>query len=126
MGFGPMGFGVAGVLGAKVAAPDRPCVSVCGDGAFMMHASVLATAVECDLPVVWVVWNNYAYASIRGLQRGYLGGRELATDFHHPKTGDRSYQCTPRVRVAIAICSNEAFSSTFSCPFEAAESGNTR
>src|SRR6202043_3009623 len=89
MGFGPMGFGVAGVLGAKVAAPDRPCVSVCGDGAFMMHASVLATAVECDLPVVWVVWNNYAYASIRGLQRGYLGGRELATDFHDPKTGER-------------------------------------
>jgi len=89
MGFGPMGFGVAGVLGAKVAAPDRPCVSVCGDGAFLMHASVLATALEYDLPVVWVVWNNYAYASIRGLQRGYLGGRELATDFHNPKTGER-------------------------------------
>src|ERR1700726_4494415 len=89
MGFGPMGFGVAGVLGAKVAAPDRPCVSVCGDGAFMMHANVLGTAVEYDLPVVWVVWNNYAYASIRGLQRGYLGGRELATDFHDPRTGER-------------------------------------
>ncbi len=89
MGFGPMGFGVAGVLGAKFAAPDRPCVSVCGDGAFFMHASVLGTAVEYDLPVVWVVWNNYAYASIRGLQRGYLKGRELATDFHHPKTGER-------------------------------------
>ena len=89
MGFGPMGFGVAGVLGAKFAAPDRPCVSVCGDGAFFMHASVLGTAVEYDLPVVWVVWNNYAYASIRGLQRGYLGGRELATDFQHPKTGER-------------------------------------
>jgi acetolactate synthase-1/2/3 large subunit len=89
MGFGPMGFGVAGVLGAKFAAPDRPCVSVCGDGAFFMHANVLGTAVEYDLPVVWVVWNNYAYASIRGLQRGYLGGRELATDFHDPKTGAR-------------------------------------
>jgi acetolactate synthase-1/2/3 large subunit len=87
MGFGPMGFGVAGVLGAKLAAPDRPCVGVVGDGAFFMHASVLGTAVEYDLPVVWVVWNNYAYASIRGLQRGYLGGRELATDFKHPKTG---------------------------------------
>jgi acetolactate synthase-1/2/3 large subunit len=34
-----------------------------------------------------VVWNNYAYASIRGLQRGYLDGRELATDFKHPQTG---------------------------------------
>ncbi len=89
MGFGPMGFGVAGVLGAKFAAPERPCVSVCGDGAFFMHANVLGTAVEYDLPVVWVVWNNYAYASIRGLQRGYLSGRELATDFHHPKTGER-------------------------------------
>jgi acetolactate synthase I/II/III large subunit len=87
MGFGPMGFGVAGVLGAKLAAPDRPCVSVCGDGAFFMHASVLGTAVEYQIPVVWVVWNNYAYASIRGLQRGYLGGRELATDFKHPETG---------------------------------------
>ena len=87
MGFGPMGFGVAGVLGAKLAAPDRPCVSVCGDGAFFMHASVLGTAVEYNIPVVWVVWNNYAYASIRGLQRGYLDGRELATDFRHPDTG---------------------------------------
>ena len=89
MGFGPMGFGVAGVMGAKYAAPDRPCVSVCGDGAFFMHASVLGTAVEYALPVVWVVWNNYAYASIRGLQRGYLGGRELATDFKNPVTGER-------------------------------------
>ena len=87
MGFGPMGFGVAGVLGAKLAAPNRPCVAVVGDGAFFMHASVLGTAVEYQLPVVWVVWNNYAYASIRGLQRGYLGGRELATDFKHPQTG---------------------------------------
>jgi acetolactate synthase-1/2/3 large subunit len=88
MGFGPMGFGVAGVLGAKLAAPNRPCISVCGDGAFFMHASVLGTAVEYKIPVVWVVWNNYSYASIRGLQRGYLGGRELVTDFRYPDTGD--------------------------------------
>ncbi len=86
MGFGPMGFGVAGALGAKLAAPDRPCVAVVGDGAFWMHANVLATAYEYNIPVVYVVWNNYAYASIRGLQRGYLGGRELATDFRTPDT----------------------------------------
>jgi acetolactate synthase-1/2/3 large subunit len=86
MGFGPMGFGVAGALGAKLAAPDRPCVAVVGDGAFWMHANVLATAYEYSIPVVYVVWNNYAYSSIRGLQRGYLGGRELATDFRDPKT----------------------------------------
>ncbi len=50
-----MGFGVAGVLGARLAAPDRPCVSVCGDGAFFTHASVLGTAVEYGIPAVWVV-----------------------------------------------------------------------
>jgi acetolactate synthase I/II/III large subunit len=87
MGFGPMGFGVCGALGAKLAAPDRPVVSVCGDGAFYMYPNVLSTAVEYAIPVFWVVWNNFAYASIRGLQRGYLEGRELATDFRHPETG---------------------------------------
>jgi acetolactate synthase-1/2/3 large subunit len=87
MGFGPMGFGVAGVLGAKLAAPDRPCISVCGDGAFYMYPNVLSTAVEYKIPAVFVIWNNFAYASIRGLQRGYLDGRELATDFRDPDTG---------------------------------------
>jgi acetolactate synthase-1/2/3 large subunit len=52
-----------------------------------MHASVLGTAAEYNIPVVWVLWNNYSFASIRGLQRGYLGGRELVTDFRHPETG---------------------------------------
>ncbi len=84
MGFGAMGFGVAGVLGAAIAAPGRPCISVCGDGAFLMHAGVIATAVEYKIPAVWLVWNNYAYASIRGLQRGYLQGRELVTAFTEP------------------------------------------
>ena len=86
MGFGPMGFGVGVALGAKLAAPHRPVVAVVGDGAFLMHANVLATAYEYNIPVVYVIWNNYAYGSIRGLQRGYLGGRELATDFKHPGT----------------------------------------
>jgi acetolactate synthase-1/2/3 large subunit len=86
MGFGAMGFGVAGALGAKLAAPNRPCVAVVGDGAFLMHANVIATAYEYQIPVVYVVWNNYAYGSIRGLQRGYLNKRELATDFRHPDT----------------------------------------
>jgi acetolactate synthase-1/2/3 large subunit len=81
-GFAAMGFGVAGPLGAKLAAPDRPVVAVCGDGGFVMNASAVLTAVEYDLPVVWVVWNNGGYAVIRDQQAGYFGaGRELATMF---------------------------------------------
>jgi acetolactate synthase-1/2/3 large subunit len=81
-GFASMGFGVAGALGAKLAAPDRPVVAVCGDGCFMMNASAVLTAVEYDIPVVWLVWNNYGYCSIRDQQMGYFGkDRELATSF---------------------------------------------
>ena len=82
-GFASMGFGVAGALGAKLAAPDRPVVAVCGDGCFMMNASAVLTAVEYNIPVVWLVWNNHGYCSIRDQQMGYFGkDRELATSFN--------------------------------------------
>ena len=82
-GFAAMGFATSGILGAKLAAPDRPCVAVVGDGSFLMTPHALLTAVEYDIPVVWVVWNNNGYCSIRDLQVGLFGGRELATGFIH-------------------------------------------
>lgn len=82
-GFAAMGFATSGILGAKLAAPDRPCVAVAGDGSFLMTPHALATAAEYDIPVVWVVWNNHGYCSIRDLQYGLFGGRELATGFRH-------------------------------------------
>jgi acetolactate synthase-1/2/3 large subunit len=86
-GFGAMGFGVAGVLGARLAAPERPCVAVCGDGGFMMRSDVLCTAVEYGIPAVWLIWNNYAYASIRDLQLGLFAKREIATSFVRERDG---------------------------------------
>jgi acetolactate synthase-1/2/3 large subunit len=81
-GFASMGFAVAGALGAKLAAPDRPIVSLCGDGAFMMNSSAVLTAVEYNIPVVWMIWNNFGYCAIRDQQRGYFGNdREIATSF---------------------------------------------
>lgn len=86
-GFAAMGFGVAGAIGAKFAAPDRPVVAVCGDGGFLMNANVVATAVEYDLPIVWVVWNNNGYESIRGQAATFFGpGREIATRFRREET----------------------------------------
>lgn len=81
-GFSGMGFGAAGALGAKLAAPDRPVVAIAGDGCFTMVPHVLCTAVEYDIPVVWVIWNNFAWASIRDIQMGMFGGRELGTAFY--------------------------------------------
>jgi acetolactate synthase-1/2/3 large subunit len=88
-GFAAMGFGVGGVIGAKLAAPGSPAVTVCGDGCFLMHANAVATAVEYDIPAVWVVWNNTGYGSIRGQQATFFGAdREIATRFRHSATGE--------------------------------------
>lgn len=82
-GYSGMGFGPSAIMGAQMAAPDRVCVSVCGDGGFTMVPHVLCTAVEYNLPVVWVVWNNFAWGAIRDLQYGYFEGREYGTAFYH-------------------------------------------
>jgi acetolactate synthase-1/2/3 large subunit len=88
-GYSGMGFGPSSILGAKLAAPDRPCVSICGDGGFTMVPHVLCTAVEYDIPVVWVVWNNFAWAAIRDLQYAYFGGREYGTAFYRGSNKER-------------------------------------
>ena len=86
-GFAAMGFGVCGVLGAKLARPQSPCVTLCGDGGFMMTPHAVATAVEYNIPAVWVLQNNYAIGCIRDLQRFYLDGREIGTSFVNEQTG---------------------------------------
>jgi acetolactate synthase-1/2/3 large subunit len=86
-GFAPMGFGVAGVLGARLARPNSPCVTLCGDGSFMMMPHAIATSVEYNLPAVWVLQNNYAIGTIRDLQRVYHDGREIGTSFINESTG---------------------------------------
>lgn len=88
-GFAAMGFGVAGSLGAQFAAPDRPVVAVCGDGGMVMTANAIATAAEYELPVTWVVWNNFGYGSIKGQQAGFFGNdREIATRFRRQGDGE--------------------------------------
>jgi len=89
-GYSGMGFGPSSILGAKLAAPDRPCVSICGDGGFTMVPHVLCTAVEYDIPAVWVVWNNFSWAAIRDLQYAYFDGREIGTGFYQ-EAGQKAY-----------------------------------
>jgi acetolactate synthase-1/2/3 large subunit len=87
-GFAGMGFGTCGVLGMKLARPDRPAVCVTSDGSFMMFPGAIATAVEHDIPAVWVVLNNYSIGVIRDLQRFYMDNREIGTSFMKHSTGE--------------------------------------
>ena len=87
-GMSSMGWGSSAVLGAKLAAPDRVCVSVVGDGDFMMVPHVVATAVEYDIPAIWVIQNNYTLGAIEGLQNACMTG-ELASEFKIHRTGEK-------------------------------------
>jgi len=72
-GYATMGFGAPAALGAKLACPDRVVVSLVGDGGFGQNPSVLATAAEQNIGVVWVVMNNGAYGTIAGLEMAHYG-----------------------------------------------------
>jgi len=116
-GYSGMGFGPSSILGAKLAAPDRPCVSICGDGGFTMVPHVLCTAAEYDIPVVWVVWNNFAWAAIRDLQYGYFDGREIGTAFYR---GPQRKPYNPDFAVWARAAGIEGFTVTKSEDFKGA------
>jgi acetolactate synthase-1/2/3 large subunit len=100
-GFSGMGFGVSGILGAKLAAPERICVAICGDGGFTMTPHVLCTAVEYNIPCIWVVWNNFAWGAIRDIQYGMFGGREIGTAFYR---GDNQEPYNPDFAALARAC----------------------
>src|SRR5206468_1443140 len=72
-GLATMGFGPSAVLGVKMAHPDRAAVALVGDGGFSTNASVIATAMEADLPVVWLVMDNAGFGTIAGLESMHYG-----------------------------------------------------
>jgi acetolactate synthase I/II/III large subunit len=92
-GFAEMGSASTGVLGAAVADPSQPAIAVTGDGAFNMTSAIVATAVEYDLPAVWVIVNNYELgierkASELLFQRAHPWGRFRRKDTGEPYNPD--------------------------------------
>jgi acetolactate synthase-1/2/3 large subunit len=60
-GMASMGFGVAGAIGGKFAAPDRVVVAITGDGGFLMNGMEVSTAVHYGQQVIWVILNDAGY-----------------------------------------------------------------
>jgi acetolactate synthase I/II/III large subunit len=81
---GTLGSGFPTALGAKVANPDRPVVAITGDGGFMFGVQELATAVQFNIGVVTLVFNNNSYGNVRRDQRERFDGRVVASDLVNP------------------------------------------
>ena len=81
---GTLGWGFPTALGAKVAAPDRPVLSIAGDGGFLYCATELATAVQHGINTVTVVFNDGAYGNVRRMQKELYDGRVISSDLVNP------------------------------------------
>ncbi|MBU2028065.1 MAG: biosynthetic-type acetolactate synthase large subunit [Proteobacteria bacterium] len=83
-GMGTMGFSVPAAIGARVGAPDREVVVICGDGGFYMNIQELATISAYGLPIKVVVINNGHLGMIRQIQDLFYDARFTTSDL-----GDR-------------------------------------
>jgi acetolactate synthase-1/2/3 large subunit len=63
--FGPMAGHTNGAIGVKVANPDRTVVVGCGDGCYSLAGFELMTAVEHNIPVIWVIFNDFEFKLIK-------------------------------------------------------------
>ena len=93
-GYGTLGYALPAALGAKLAAPDRPVVSLIGDGGIQFTIGELATAVELGLAVPIILWNNSGYGEIKR----YMEDRDIpriGVDIYTPdfQTIARGFGC---------------------------------
>lgn len=82
-GYGTLGYALPAAFGAKLAKPEQAVISLIGDGGLQFTINELSTAVEAQLPVAIVVWNNERYEMIA--QNFETAGMEaIACDIHTP------------------------------------------
>lgn len=81
---GTLGWGYATSLGAKVAKPDTPVVSISGDGGFLFTAMEMSTAAQNNIGVVAVVFSDGAYGNVKRIQQQAFNNRTIASDLHNP------------------------------------------
>lgn len=82
-GMATMGFAPAAAIGAKLARPDKPVVSLVGDGGLMSACGALATSIELGTPVLWVLFNNYCYSTILTMGHAFFKST-YGTHFQRP------------------------------------------
>ncbi len=90
-GFGTLGFALPEALGAKLGAPQKPVMAICGDGAFLFTGMELATAVQYKLNIPIIVPNNNAYGMIKVQQRDQFDEQFMAVELQNPDFVDLAH-----------------------------------
>ena len=81
---GAMGYGVPSGVGAKIALGDRLVVSISGDGCFLMNGQEIATAMQYELKIIFMVFDNGMYGTIRMHQEREYPTHVYGTELKNP------------------------------------------
>jgi acetolactate synthase-1/2/3 large subunit len=81
---GTLGYGFPTALGARVGNPDKPVLSISGDGGFGWALPELSTARKFGIGLVTVVFNDQAYGNVRRAQAEQFGGRIFGSELLNP------------------------------------------
>jgi len=79
-----LGFGFMTALGVKVANPDKVVISVNGDGGFLFGVQELATAVQHQIALIVLVFNNRSFGNVLRDQKTSFGGRIIGAGLQNP------------------------------------------
>ena len=90
--FGPMAWAVNGGLGTKCAFPDRTVVVGCGDGGYLLSGFELLTAVQHNIPVIWIIFDDSEFKLIKLFQITACGEYALV-DFTNPDYVEYARAC---------------------------------
>ncbi|MEW2912384.1 5-guanidino-2-oxopentanoate decarboxylase [Leisingera sp. JC11] len=63
-GYGALGYGIPAAIGAAIAAPDTPVICIAGDGGAQFSLPEIMAAVDENLPITFMIWNNRGYGEI--------------------------------------------------------------
>ncbi|MFT6285703.1 MAG: acetolactate synthase-1/2/3 large subunit [Alcanivorax sp.] len=81
---GNLGHGFQTALGVKVANPDKVVFSIAGDGGVMFGIQELATAVQFQIGVILLIFNNNAYGNVRRDQINFFDGNVVGSELRNP------------------------------------------
>ena len=84
-GHGGLGMGLGVGLGTKLGRPDRPAISLQGDGGFLYTSQELNTAVRWGIPLVSIVLNNSCHGAEKAQQQRHFGARYIGVDLVNPR-----------------------------------------
>lgn len=81
-GMACMGSSVAACVGGKLGRSESPVVCICGDGDFLMTGMEVLTAVDYNIPVIWIILKNNRLGAIHDVQALSYQGRISASEFN--------------------------------------------